>query len=151
MLGGEIKNSVFLGYSNKSHDGYIGDAVIGEWCNLGPGTSCSNIKNTASDIMVWTPKGLVNAGLKCGVVMGDYSRTAINTSINTGTMVGVSSHVYGNGLTPKYIPSFSWGSEGVQRYEFEKALANIAKWKALKKQVVSESEKFILKHIFDHH
>ena len=151
VVGGEIKNSVFLGNSNKSHDGYIGDAVIGEWCNLGAGTSCSNIKNTASDIMVWTPKGLVNAGLKCGVVMGDYSRTAINTSINTGTMVGVSSHVYGNGLTPKYIPSFSWGSEGVQRYEFEKALANIAKWKALKKQVVSESEKFILKHIFDHH
>ena len=151
VVGGEIKNSVFLGYSNKSHDGYIGDAVIGEWCNMGAGTSCSNIKNTASDIMVWTPKGLVNAGLKCGVVMGDYSRTAINTSINTGTIVGVSSHVYGNGLTPKYIPSFSWGSEGVQRYKFEKALANISRWKALKKQVVSESEKFILKHIFDHH
>ena len=151
VVGGEIKNSVFLGYSNKSHDGYIGDAVIGEWCNFGAGTSCSNIKNTASDIMVWTPKGLVNAGMKCGVVMGDYSRTAINTSINTGTIVGVSSHVYGNGLTPKYIPSFSWGSEGVERYEFEKAMSNIAKWKALKKQVVSESEKFILKHIFDHH
>ena len=151
VVGGEIKNSVFLRYSNKSHDGYIGDAVIGEWCNLGAGTSCSNIKNTASDIMVWTPKGLVNAGMKCGVVMGDYSRTAINTSINTGTIVGVSSHVYGNGLTPKYIPSFSWGSEGVERYEFEKAMSNIAKWKALKKQVVSESEKFILKHIFDHH
>ena len=151
VVGGEIKNSVFLGYSNKSHDGYIGDAVIGEWCNFGAGTSCSNIKNTASDIMVWTPKGLVNAGMKCGVVMGDYSRTAINTSINTGTIVGVSSHVYGNGLTPKYIPSFSWGSEGVERYEFEKAMSNIAKWKALKKQVVSESEKTILKHIFDHH
>ena len=151
VVGGEIKNSVFLRYSNKSHDGYIGDAVIGEWCNLGAGTSCSNIKNTASDIMVWTPKGLVNAGMKCGVVMGDYSRTAINTSINTGTIVGVSSHVYGNGLTPKYIPSFSWGSEGVERYEFEKAMSNIAKWKALKKQVVSESEKTILKHIFDHH
>ena len=116
VVGGEIKNSVFLRYSNKSHDGYIGDAVIGEWCNFGAGTSCSNIKNTASDIMVWTPKGLVNAGMKCGVVMGDYSRTAINTSINTGTIVGVSSHVYGNGLTPKYIPRFSWGSEGVERY-----------------------------------
>ena len=151
VVGGEIKNSVFLGYSNKSHDGYIGDAVIGEWCNMGAGTSCSNIKNTASDIMVWTPKGLVNAGMKCGVVMGDYSRTAINTSINTGTIIGVSSHVYGNGLTPKYIPSFSWGSEGVERYKFEKALENIAKWKALKKQIVSENEKTTLKHIFDHH
>jgi UDP-N-acetylglucosamine diphosphorylase/glucosamine-1-phosphate N-acetyltransferase len=151
VAGGEIKNTVFFGHSNKSHDGYIGDAVVGEWCNMGAGTSCSNIKNTASDIMVWTPKGLVNAGTKCGVVMGDYSRTAINTSINTGTMVGVSSHVYGNGLTPKYIPSFSWGSEGVERYEFEKALANIANWKALKKQVLSENEKNVLKHIFDHY
>jgi UDP-N-acetylglucosamine diphosphorylase/glucosamine-1-phosphate N-acetyltransferase len=151
VAGGEIKNTVFFGHSNKSHDGYIGDAVVGEWCNMGAGTSCSNIKNTASDIMVWTPKGLVNAGTKCGVVMGDYSRTAINTSINTGTMVGVSSHVYGNGLTPKYIPSFSWGSEGVERYDFEKALSNIANWKALKKQVLSENEKNVLKHIFDHY
>ena len=109
IAGGEIKNTVFFGHSNKAHDGYIGDAVIGEWCNLGAGTSCSNIKNTASDVMVWTPKGLMNAGIKCGVIMGDYSRTAINTSINTGTMIGVSSNVFGSGLTPKYIPSFSWG------------------------------------------
>ena len=151
VVGGEIKNTVFFANSNKAHDGYIGDAVIGEWCNLGAGTSCSNLKNTASDIMVWTPKGLVNAGTKCGVMMGDYSRTAINTSINTGTIVGVSSNVFGNGLTPKYIPSFSWGSDGVERYEFEKALANISNWKALKKQTVSEGEKIILKHIFDHY
>lgn len=107
-VGGEIKNSVFFGHSNKAHDGYLGDAVIGEWCNLGAGTSCSNVKNTASNVMVWTPKGLMNAGKKCGVIMGDYSRTAINTSINTGTIIGVSSNVFGNGLTPKYIPSFSW-------------------------------------------
>jgi UDP-N-acetylglucosamine diphosphorylase/glucosamine-1-phosphate N-acetyltransferase len=151
VVGGEIKNSVFFAYSNKSHDGYVGDAVIGEWCNLGAGTSCSNLKNTGSDIKVWTPKGLVNAGNKCGVIMGDYSRTAINTSINTGTTVGVSSHVFGTGLTPKYIPSFSWGSEGVERYNFEKALTNIRNWKALKKQTVSDGEKLILKHIFDHY
>jgi UDP-N-acetylglucosamine diphosphorylase/glucosamine-1-phosphate N-acetyltransferase len=151
VVGGEIKNSVFFAYSNKSHDGYVGDAVIGEWCNLGAGTSCSNLKNTGSDIKVWTPKGLVNAGNKCGVIMGDYSRTAINTSINTGTIVGVSSHVFGNGLTPKYIPSFSWGSDGVERYNFEKALSNIRNWKALKKQTVSDGEKLILKHIFDHY
>ena len=151
VVGGEIKNSIFFSNSNKSHDGYIGDAVIGEWCNLGAGTSCSNLKNTASDVMVWTQKGLQNAGPKCGVIMGDYSRTAINTSINTGTMVGVSSHIFGNGLTPKYVPSFSWGSDGVERYDFEKALANINSWKALKKQTVSETEKNILKHIFDHY
>ena len=151
IAGGEIKNTVFFGHSNKAHDGYIGDAVIGEWCNLGAGTSCSNIKNTASDVMVWTPKGLMNAGIKCGVIMGDYSRTAINTSINTGTMIGVSSNVFGSGLTPKYIPSFSWGSDGVERYEFEKALANIANWKALKKEVITENDRTILKHIFEHY
>ncbi len=85
VAGGEIKNSVLFGYSNKAHDGYLGDSVVGEWCNLGAGTTNSNLKNNAGDVKVWTPKGQVNAGLKCGVMMGDYSRTAINTSINTGT------------------------------------------------------------------
>lgn len=151
IAGGEIKNTVMFGYSNKAHDGYLGDAVIGEWCNMGAGTSCSNIKNTASGIMVWTPNGLVNAGQKCGVIMGDYSRTSINTSINTGTVVGVSSHVFGNGLTPKYIPSFSWGSDGLERYHYEKAIADIAAWKALKKEKITEAEKIVLKHIFDHY
>jgi UDP-N-acetylglucosamine diphosphorylase/glucosamine-1-phosphate N-acetyltransferase len=151
VVGGEVKNSIFLGHSNKSHDGYIGDAVIGEWCNFGAGTSCSNVKNTGSHIMVWTPRGLVNAGAKCGVIMGDYSRTAINTSINTGTIIGVSTHVFGNGLTPKYIPCFSWGSDGLERYDFEKAIANIKNWKALKKEDLTEREKIILKHIFDHY
>jgi hypothetical protein len=140
-----------FGYSNKSHDGYLGDAVIGEWCNFGAGTSCSNMKNTASDITVWTPNGLINAGAKCGVIMGDYSRTSINTSINTGTVIGVCSHVFGNGLTPKYIPSFSWGSDGLERYQYEKAVADIAAWKRLKKENITETEKVILKHIFDHY
>ena len=151
VAGGEIKNSVFFGCSNKSHDGYIGDAVIGEWCNFGAGTACSNMKNTASDIMIWTPNGPVNAGRKCGVMMGDYSRTAINTSINTGTVVGVSSHVFGNGLTPTYIPSFSWGNDGIERYDYDKALEAIANWKAMKKEGLTENEKVILKHIFDHY
>ena len=120
-MGGEIKNSIVFGYSNKAHDGYLGDSIIGEWCNLGAGTSNSNLRNNASPVWVYTPNGPVNAGLKCGVMMGDYSRTAINTSINTGTVIGVSANVFGRGLTPKYIPCFSWGSEGVKRYEFEKA------------------------------
>ncbi|HEU4901913.1 MAG TPA: putative sugar nucleotidyl transferase [Flavisolibacter sp.] len=148
-VGGEIKNSVLFGYSNKSHDGYMGDAVIGEWCNWGAGTSNSNMKNNASGVVVWTPNGAVNVGLKCGVLMGDYSRTAINTSINTGTVIGVSANVYGNGLTPKYIPPFSWGSDGVQRYEFHKALEDINNWKLLKGSALTSSEKTILKHIFD--
>jgi len=149
VVGGEIKNAVLFGYSNKAHDGYLGDSVIGEWCNLGAGTTNSNIKNNASDVKIWTPKGEMNAGTKCGVMMGDYSRTSINTSINTGTVIGVSCNVFGAGLTPKYIPSFSWGSEGVKRYEFEKALLDIEDWKKLKEQTVTEEEKSILKYIFE--
>jgi len=151
IAGGEIKNSVFFGNSNKAHDGYLGDSVIGEWCNMGAGTSNSNIKNNASVVMLWTPQGPKNVGVKCGVMMGDYSRTAINTAINTGTVIGVCSNVFGSGLTPKYIPNFSWGSDGVERYEFEKACTDIQAWKALKHQSVTESEKKILKHIFDHY
>ena len=151
VVGGEIKNSVLFAYSNKAHDGYLGDSVIGAWCNLGAGTSNSNVKNNASDVQVWMPKGLVNVGLKCGVFMGDYSRTAINTSINTGTVIGVSCSVFGNGLTPKYIPCFSWGTSGVERYKLDKALIDIQNWKVLKKESISESEKIILKHIFNHY
>lgn len=150
IAGGEIKNSVLFGYSNKAHDGYLGDSVIGEWCNMGAGTTNSNLKNNAGEVRVWTPKGQVSAGMKCGVMMGDYSRTAINTSINTGTVIGVSCNVFGSGLTPKYIPNFSWGSEGVKRYEFEKALQDIEGWKKLKIQTVTENEKSILKYIFKH-
>jgi len=150
-VGGEIKNSVLFGHSNKAHDGYMGDAVIGEWCNWGAGTSNSNMKNNASGVVVWTPNGAVNVGLKCGVLMGDYSRTAINTSINTGTVVGVCAHVYGNGLTPKYIPSFAWGHDGLQRYELQKAFVDINNWKLLKGSALTSSEKTILQHIFAHY
>jgi len=149
VVGGEIKNSVLFGYSNKAHDGYLGDSVVGEWCNMGAGTTNSNIKNNASDVKIWTPKGEMNAGSKCGVMMGDYSRTAVNTAINTGTVIGVSCNVLGQGLTPKYIPDFSWGSEGVKRYEFEKALLDIAAWKKLKGQKIADDERSILKYIFD--
>lgn len=149
VAGGEIKNSVFFGYSNKAHDGYLGDSVVGEWCNLGAGTTNSNLKNNAGDIMVWTPKGAMNVGIKCGVMMGDYSRTAINTSINTGTVIGVCSNVYGAGLTPKYIPDFSWGSDGISRYAYDKALLHIEGWKKLKAKVITDNEKSILKYIFE--
>jgi UDP-N-acetylglucosamine diphosphorylase/glucosamine-1-phosphate N-acetyltransferase len=150
-VGGEIKNSVFFGYSNKAHDGYIGDSVIGEWCNLGAGTSNSNVKNNASPVKVWTLKGPLNAGQKCGVMIGDYTRTAINTSINTGSVISVCCNVFGNGLTPKYIPPFSWGSDGIERYDFEKALYDINAWKSLKGHKITNNEKIILKHIFDHY
>jgi UDP-N-acetylglucosamine diphosphorylase/glucosamine-1-phosphate N-acetyltransferase len=147
-VGGEIKNSVLFGNSNKAHDGYLGNSVVGEWCNIGAGTSNSNVKNNASSVIIYTPKGPANVGLKCGMFMGDYSRTAINTSVNTGTVIGVCCNVFGNGLTPKYIPSFSWGSGGVERYRFEKALEDIENWKSLKGSRVNDNERTILKHIF---
>ena len=151
VVGGEIKNSVMLSNSNKAHDGYLGDAVVGEWCNLGAGTSNSNMKNNAGTVRIWTPNGYLEAGKKCGVFMGDYTKTAINTCINTGTVIGVCCNVFGNGLTPKLIPNFSWGSEGVKRYEFDKAIEDIRNWKSLKQQNISVNELSILKYIFEHY
>jgi UDP-N-acetylglucosamine diphosphorylase / glucose-1-phosphate thymidylyltransferase / UDP-N-acetylgalactosamine diphosphorylase / glucosamine-1-phosphate N-acetyltransferase / galactosamine-1-phosphate N-acetyltransferase len=150
-VGGEIKNSVIFGSSNKAHDGYLGDSVLGEWCNLGAGTSNSNVKNNASSVTVYTPHGPVNLGLKCGMFMGDYSRTAINTSVNTGSVIGVSANIFGTGLTPKYVPSFSWGSDGLERYRFDKAISDIQSWKSLKGASITESEIKILTHIFEHY
>jgi UDP-N-acetylglucosamine diphosphorylase/glucosamine-1-phosphate N-acetyltransferase len=147
--GGEIKNSVLFGYSNKGHDGYLGDSVIGEWCNLGAGTSNSNLKNNAGEVKVWNAGQFISAGLKCGLLMGDYSRAAINTSFNTGTVVGVCCNVYGEGLMPKYIPDFSWGVHNKgPKYAFEKALRDIENWKKLKNQSLTDAEILTLKHIF---
>jgi UDP-N-acetylglucosamine diphosphorylase/glucosamine-1-phosphate N-acetyltransferase len=98
--GGEIKNTVMFGFSNKGHDGYLGDSVIGEWCNLGAGTSSSNLKNNAGEVYVWNgyDDHKIVAGKKCGLLMGDYSRSAINTSFNTGTVTGVCCNIFGEGL-----------------------------------------------------
>lgn len=149
--GGEIKNVLFLGYSNKGHDGYLGDAVIGEWCNLGAGTSASNFKNNAGTVRVYHPAsgGYLPAGQKCGLLMGDYSRSAINTSFNTGTMTGISCNIFGEGVPPDYVPDFSWGQDGHVRYEWDKALRDIGNWKKMKGQVLREDEMKALKHIFD--
>jgi UDP-N-acetylglucosamine diphosphorylase/glucosamine-1-phosphate N-acetyltransferase len=152
VVGGEIKNSVIFGYSNKAHDGYLGDSVIGEWCNLGAGTSNSNLKNNAGEVKIYNniSKELVPSGLmKCGLMMGDYSRAAINTSFNTGTIVGVSANIFGEGLIPKFIPSFTWGTKSYDKYEFDKALNDIENWKKLKNASLSEPEKTQLKLIFD--
>jgi UDP-N-acetylglucosamine diphosphorylase / glucose-1-phosphate thymidylyltransferase / UDP-N-acetylgalactosamine diphosphorylase / glucosamine-1-phosphate N-acetyltransferase / galactosamine-1-phosphate N-acetyltransferase len=150
VLGGEIKNSVLFGYSNKAHDGYLGDSIIGEWCNLGAGTTNSNIKNSGGEVRLWNPlkNCYTDAGLKCGMMMGDYSRSAIQTAFNTGTVVGASCHVFGKGATPAYLPSFSWGLDG-ERYDFDKAIQHIAKWKKLKNVSVSTDEIKQLRHIFD--
>lgn len=149
--GGEIKNTVFFGYSNKGHDGYLGDAVIGEWCNLGAGVSASNLKNNAGPIRVYHPASNTyqNAGSKCGLLMGDYSRAAINTSFNTGTVVGVCCNIFGAGIPPKYIPAFSWGHNETIRYEWNKVVQDIDNWKKLKGQSISDREILTLKHIFE--
>jgi UDP-N-acetylglucosamine diphosphorylase/glucosamine-1-phosphate N-acetyltransferase len=150
MAGGEIKNTVMMGYSNKAHDGYLGDSVIGEWCNFGAGSTCSNVKNTASIVKIWDmdTETYLPVGNKCGMVMGDYSRVAINSSINTGTMIGVSCNVFGKGLLPTIIPNFSWGVDGVG-YEFPKAIEAIDHWKQFKQQSITREETSVLKYIFE--
>jgi len=151
VAGGEIKNAVMQGYSNKAHDGYLGDAVIGYWCNLGAGTTNSNVKNTASPVKIWSAaaQAYVEANFKCGVVMGDYTRTAINSSINTGSIIGTCCNIFGEGLLPKHIPDFHWGAKGITKYELEKSLKDIDNWKHLKNQSLSEAEKKVLQYIFE--
>ncbi len=149
--GGEIKNVILHPYSNKAHDGYLGDSVTGEWCNLGAGATNSNVKNTAGDIMLWNDyeNDTVNAGNKCGVMMGDYTRVAINTSINTGSVYGISCNVFGEGLLPAKLRNFSWGVSG-EGYTIDKAVKHIRQWKAFKGQTLSSAEESVLAHIFDH-
>jgi UDP-N-acetylglucosamine diphosphorylase/glucosamine-1-phosphate N-acetyltransferase len=151
MGGGEIKNSIITGYSNKAHDGYLGDSVIGEWCNLGAGTSNSNVKNTGGVVQLWNyaANETVPAGNKCGVIMGDYSRTAINSSINTGSVIGVSANVFGSGLLPKLIPDFAWGCSSEKTYNIEKAITDIDNWKKMKNKTITQQETQVLKHIFE--
>ncbi len=125
-VGGELNNVVFIGYSNKAHDGFLGNAVIGEWCNLGADTNNSNLKNTYEEVKLWSypEKRFVKTGLQfCGLIMGDHSKSGINTMFNTGTVVGVSCNVFGAGFQRNFIPSFSWGSPaGMQAYNMTKAI-----------------------------
>ncbi len=148
VVGGEIKNIVMLGNSNKAHDGYLGDSLIGEWCNFGAGTSNSNVKNTGGDVHLWNYafNGYISAGQKCGLIMGDYSRVAINSCINTGSVIGVCANVFGAGLLPKVISDFSWGLN--ERYIFEKALSDINNWTKMKHHDLSQEEIDVLRAIF---
>lgn len=147
LAGGEIKNAVLTAFSNKAHDGYLGDSVIGEWCNLGAGTSNSNLKNNASTVKVWSKdkNDFISSGKKCGLLMGDYSRSAINTSFNTGTVAGICCNVFGDAFSKKFIDNFTWGNE---KYLFEKAIGDISNWKKLKNQEITEQEIQSLKNIY---
>lgn len=125
-IGGEVNNSVVFGYSNKGHDGFLGNSVVGEWCNLGADTNNSNLKNTYGEVKVWgyEEQNMVSTGLQfCGLIMGDHSKTGINTMLNTGTVVGVCANIFGADFPPKRIASFSWGgASGFDLYEFDKAV-----------------------------
>lgn len=148
VAGGEIKNSVLFGNSNKAHDGYLGDSVLGEWCNLGAGSSNSNVKNTGGEVYFKTGENTedVNAGNKAGLLMGDYSRCAINTSFNTGSTVGVCCNIFGENTLAKYSENFTWGNE---KYIFEKAVEHIENWKKMKNQLLTSAEKEILKKLYN--
>jgi len=153
LAGGEIKNSVLMGYSNKGHEGYLGDSIIGHWCNIGAGTCNSNIKNTAGKVQMWNEfkQEWEELGQKMGMLMGDYSRFAIQSSINTGSYIGVSANIFGNGLLPKNLPNFTWGI--LAGYQFEKVVSDLSNWKKLKGFIVTEAEKLVLKHLHNetHH
>ena len=146
--GGEIKNVVMFGYSNKGHDGYLGDAVLGEWCNLGGNTTASNMKNNGSVVNVWMEarKEAWPAGRKCGLLMGDYSRSGIGTLFNTGTVAGVSCNIFGSDMPPKFIPSFSWGGEP---YRLKEVLRDAAVWMQFKGQSLGETEERLLTAVYE--
>jgi len=133
IVGGEIKNTIFQSYSNKGHHGYLGDSYIGEWCNMGAGTSCSNLKNTAGELKAWNmdSSSYIKAGKKAGILMGDHVKTAINTSFNSGTVIGGFSNVFApDALLPKFIAPFQWGME--QHYDLDKLLEEVKRWMTMK-------------------
>ena len=152
-VGGEISNSVIFGYTNKAHDGFLGSSVLGEWCNLGADSNNSNLKNNYSKIKVWNYKEetFINTGLQfCGLIMGDHSKCSINTMFNTGTVVGVSANIFGNGFPPKFVPSFVWGgSEGFITYRIEDALEVAQRVYERRNLDFNNVEKDILRNLFD--
>ena len=152
-VGGEVNNSVFFGYSSKSHDGFLGNSVIGEWCNLGADTNNSNLKNNYAEVKLWNyeMEKFKKTGLQfCGLVMGDHSKCGINTMFNTGTVVGVSANVFGSGFTRNFIPSFSWGgASGFQLYKLPKVFEVASKVFERRKIDFDENEQNILSEVYD--
>lgn len=152
-VGGEIANSVIQGYSNKGHDGYLGNSVLGYWCNLGADTNTSNLKNNYSEIRVWNyPDGRFRktGQMFCGLIMGDHSKCGINTMFNTGTVIGVSANIYGGGYPRTFIPSFSWGgAAGFTTYQMRKAAEVAEVVMGRRKLTLSQSERDILQAVFE--
>lgn len=152
-VGGEINNSVIFGYSNKAHDGFLGNSVIGEWCNLGANTNNSNLKNSYDNVKLWSynQKTFVDTGLQfCGLIMGDHSKTGISTMFNTGTVVGVNVNIFGSGFQRNFISSFSWGgTSGFKIYDIKKAIKVAESMYARRGRVFDTIEKEILINLFD--
>lgn len=153
-VGGEINNAVFFANSNKAHDGYLGNAVIGEWCNLGADTNCSNLKNNYAEVKIWDEAAnkSVNTGLTfCGLLMGDHSKCGINTMFNTGTIVGVSCNIFGGDFPEKFVRSFSWGgSEGVTHYDFNRAMETAGRMMGRRGLSMSEADIEMFRYIYTH-
>lgn len=152
-VGGEVNNSVIFGYSNKAHDGFLGNSVIGEWCNLGADTNNSNLKNNYAEVRVWNyeTERFIQTGLQfCGLIMGDHSKCAINTMFNTGTVVGVNANIFGEGFPRNFVPSFSWGgAHGFTVYGINKAFEVAEKVMERRNIKLDEVEKNIIKEIFE--
>ncbi|MFT7350759.1 MAG: UDP-N-acetylglucosamine diphosphorylase/glucosamine-1-phosphate N-acetyltransferase [Flavobacterium sp.] len=152
-VGGEVNNSVLFGYSNKGHDGFLGNSVLGEWCNIGADSNNSNLKNNYEEVKLWSyeTENFAKTGLQfCGLIMGDHSKCGINTMFNTGTVVGVSTNIFGSGFPRNFVPSFSWGgSSGFTPYLAKKAF-EVAKIVMSRRHVdFTEEDQKILEHVFE--
>ncbi|WP_316798303.1 GlmU family protein [Pedobacter frigidisoli] len=151
--GGEINNSVIWGNSAKGHDGYLGNSVLGEWCNIGADTNNSNLKNNYAEVKLYDyeSKNMRNTNLQfCGLIMADHSKSGINTMFNTGSIVGVSANVFGGGLPPTHIPDFSWGgANGFENYKLDKMFETTEKVFARKNIAFDQTEKEILTNVYE--
>ena len=152
-VGGEVNNTVFFGYSSKAHDGFIGNSVIGEWCNLGADTNTSNLKNNYEEVKLWNyqTSSFDKTGLQfLGLIMGDHSKCSINTMFNTGTLVGVSTNIFGSGFPRNFIPSFSWGgSSGFSVYNLSKACDTAKRVLSRRDHLFNNQDEAILEYIFN--
>ncbi|WP_396152143.1 GlmU family protein [Flavobacterium sp.] len=153
VIGGEVNNSVLFGYSNKGHDGFLGNAVLGEWCNIGADSNNSNLKNNYEEVKLWSyeTENFAKTGLQfCGLMMGDHSKCGINTMFNTGTVVGVSTNIFGAGFPRNFVPSFSWGgASGFTTYLTKKAFETAKIVMARRNVEFSEEDAKILEHVFE--
>ncbi|MGO4821006.1 MULTISPECIES: GlmU family protein [unclassified Flavobacterium] len=152
-VGGEINNSVVFSNSNKGHDGFLGNSVLGEWCNIGADSNNSNLKNNYEEVKLWSyeTEGFAKTGLQfCGLMMGDHSKCGINTMFNTGTVIGVSANIFGSGFPRNFVPSFSWGgASGFSTYITKKAFETARIVMSRRNIEFDEKEAAILSHVFE--